>query len=51
MRNGDYTTTRFEAQLDAVELIFRTKTQANPESTVGLLAMGGSGYVIFNNYI
>ncbi|KAF3938458.1 hypothetical protein ABW19_dt0203538 [Dactylella cylindrospora] len=42
-RNGDYTPTRFEAQVDAVSLIFSAKTQANPESSVGLMSMGGKG--------
>lgn len=32
---------RWEAQSDAVNLIFNAKTQANPESTVGLMSMGG----------
>jgi len=35
--------TRFEAQADAVSLIFSAKTQANPESSVGLMTMGGKG--------
>ena len=34
---------RFEAQSDAVSLLFSAKTQANPESSVGLLSMGGKG--------
>ena len=34
---------RFEAQVDAVTLIFSAKTQANPESSVGLMSMGGKG--------
>ncbi|KAL2352200.1 hypothetical protein BJ546DRAFT_988846 [Cryomyces antarcticus] len=42
-RNGDYVPSRFEAQADAVNLIFQAKTQANPESSVGLMSMGGSG--------
>lgn len=42
-RNGDYTPTRFEAQADAVSLIFSFITQANPESSVGLMSMGGKG--------
>ncbi|KAF3909122.1 hypothetical protein ABW21_db0206283 [Orbilia brochopaga] len=42
-RNGDYTPSRFEAQVDAVSLIFSAKTQANPESSVGLMSMGGTG--------
>lgn len=35
--------TRFQAQSDAVSLIHSAKTQANPESAVGLMSMGGSG--------
>jgi len=42
-RNGDYVPSRFEAQADAVNLIFSAKTQANPESSVGLMSMGGKG--------
>lgn len=42
-RNGDYTPTRYEAQSDAVSLIFSAITQANPESSVGLMSMGGRG--------
>ncbi|WEW58596.1 proteasome regulatory particle base subunit rpn10 [Emydomyces testavorans] len=42
-RNGDYLPTRFEAQADAINLIHSAKTQANPESSVGLMSMGGSG--------
>merc|ERR1711964_153357 len=42
-RNGDYTPTRYEAQADAVSLIFSAITQANPESSVGLMSMGGKG--------
>jgi len=42
-RNGDYPPTRFEAQSEAVSLIFSAKTQANAESSVGLMSMGGKG--------
>lgn len=34
---------RFGAQADAIHLIFSAKTQANPESSVGLMSMGGKG--------
>ncbi len=34
---------RFEAQADAMSLLFSAKTQANPESSVGLMSMGGNG--------
>ncbi|TID16962.1 putative 1-aminocyclopropane-1-carboxylate deaminase [Venturia nashicola] len=42
-RNGDYVPTRFDAQADAVNLIYNAKTNANPESSVGLMSMGGQG--------
>lgn len=42
-RNGDFLTTRYEAQLTATEFIFQNKINSNPENTVGLLAYGGSG--------
>ncbi|KAF2792231.1 hypothetical protein K505DRAFT_279194 [Melanomma pulvis-pyrius CBS 109.77] len=41
-RNGDYVPSRWEAQADAVNLIFSAKTGANPESSVGLMSMGGN---------
>lgn len=41
-RNGDYLPSRYEAQADAVNLIFSQKTNANPESSVGLMTMGGT---------
>ena len=41
MRNGDFAPTRFEAQYDAVSMLFTAKTNANPESTVGFLTMAG----------
>lgn len=43
MRNGDYLTSRYEAQLTATEFIFQNKVNSNPENTVGLLAYGGNG--------
>lgn len=42
-RNGDYVPSRWDAQADCVNLIFQYKTQANPESSVGLMSMGGNG--------
>ncbi|CAH0028608.1 unnamed protein product [Clonostachys rhizophaga] len=42
-RNGDYQPTRFDAQVDAVNTLFQTITQGNPESSVGLMNMGGKG--------
>ena len=47
MRNGDYMPTRMEAQNDAVNLIFASKTQQHPENTVGLMTMAGKGLRIF----
>ena len=43
MRNGDYLTSRYDAQLTATEFIFQNKVNSNPENTVGLLAYGGNG--------
>jgi 26S proteasome regulatory subunit N10 len=34
---------RWDAQADAANLIFQYKTQANPESSVGLMTMGATG--------
>ncbi|PHH79557.1 hypothetical protein CDD80_4437 [Ophiocordyceps camponoti-rufipedis] len=42
-RNGDYQPTRFDAQVDAVNVLFQSITQGNPESSVGLMSMGGKG--------
>ncbi|KAK5941424.1 proteasome regulatory particle base subunit rpn10 [Knufia obscura] len=47
-RNGDYLPTRFQAQSEAVSLIFNAKTQANPESAVGLLSMAGTSPQVLN---
>ncbi|CAE6404711.1 unnamed protein product [Rhizoctonia solani] len=41
MRNGDYQPSRFGAQADAVNVVFTSKTDANPESTVGLMTLAG----------
>uniref|UniRef100_A0A7S3LEP2 VWFA domain-containing protein n=1 Tax=Amphora coffeiformis TaxID=265554 RepID=A0A7S3LEP2_9STRA len=38
MRNGDYVPSRLEAQVDAANLLAGAKTQAHPESTVGVSA-------------
>ncbi|KAK2462346.1 hypothetical protein APHAL10511_005652 [Amanita phalloides] len=43
MRNGDYQPTRFEAQSDAVNTVFQTKVDSNPENTVGIMTMAGKG--------
>jgi len=45
MRNGDYIPTRFSAQADAVNTVFQTKTDSNPENTVGIMTMAGKAYV------
>jgi 26S proteasome regulatory subunit N10 len=41
MRNGDYTPSRWEAQADAVNILFDAKTNSNPENMVGLMTMAG----------
>lgn len=43
MRNGDYQPTRLEAQADAVNVVFQTKIDANPENTVGIMTMAQKG--------
>ncbi|RLV95625.1 26S proteasome regulatory subunit RPN10 [Spathaspora sp. JA1] len=43
MRNGDYLTSRYDAQLTSTEFIFQNKINSNPENTVGLLAYGSNG--------
>jgi 26S proteasome regulatory subunit N10 len=40
-RNGDFPPSRFQSQADAVNLLAGARTQANPENTVGILAMAG----------
>ncbi|KAK1244686.1 hypothetical protein MKX07_003485 [Trichoderma sp. CBMAI-0711] len=42
-RNGDYQPTRFDSQVDAVNVLFQSITSGNPESSVGLMSMGGKG--------
>eukprot|EP00211_Chloroparvula_japonica_P016544 CAMPEP_0119129992 /NCGR_PEP_ID=MMETSP1310-20130426/7510_1 /TAXON_ID=464262 /ORGANISM="Genus nov. species nov., Strain RCC2339" /LENGTH=210 /DNA_ID=CAMNT_0007120455 /DNA_START=154 /DNA_END=782 /DNA_ORIENTATION=+ len=39
MRNGDYSSTRMEAQEDAVLLLANAKLSSNPESTVAVVSM------------
>ncbi|KAH7930337.1 hypothetical protein BV22DRAFT_1055288 [Leucogyrophana mollusca] len=43
MRNGDYQPSRFDAQSDAVNTIFQTKIDSNPENTVGVMTMANKG--------
>lgn len=43
MRNGDYLTNRFNAQLTTIEFIFQNKINTNLENMVGLLSHGGNG--------
>ncbi|ESK86203.1 multiubiquitin chain binding protein mbp1 [Moniliophthora roreri MCA 2997] len=43
MRNGDYQPTRFDAQADAINVVFQTKVDSNPENTVGVMSMAGKG--------
>lgn len=41
-RNGDYHSTRWEAQIDIAEKLIEVKINSNPENTVGLITMGGN---------
>lgn len=43
MRNEDFMSSRYEAQLSTTEYIFQNKVNSNPENTVGLLSYGGKG--------
>jgi 26S proteasome regulatory subunit N10 len=43
MRNGDYQPTRFGALADAVNKVFETKIDSNPENTVGVMTMANKG--------
>lgn len=40
-RNGDFTPTRFISMQDAANILCDAKTNQNPESTVGVMAMSG----------
>jgi hypothetical protein len=40
-RNGDYAPNRFQAQNDAVSMVFNSKTGSNPENTCGVMSMAG----------
>lgn len=42
-RNGDFQPSRFEAQADSVNIVADHVLQDNPESSVGLMSMGGKG--------
>ncbi|WFC97907.1 proteasome regulatory particle base subunit rpn10 [Malassezia yamatoensis] len=41
MRNGDYPPSRWDAQTDAVNILFDAKTNSHPENMVGILTMAG----------
>lgn len=41
MRNGDFLPTRWNAQSDAVSVLFDAKTSSNPENLVGVMTMAG----------
>lgn len=41
MRNGDFAPTRWNAQVDAVTVLFDAKTGSHPENTVGIMTMAG----------
>ncbi|KAL1880829.1 proteasome regulatory particle base subunit rpn10 [Paecilomyces lecythidis] len=49
-RNGDYTSTRWQAQVDAVSVIHTAKMRAHPQSAVGLMSMGGNGPEVLSTF-
>ncbi|KAJ5592020.1 26S proteasome non-ATPase regulatory subunit [Penicillium hispanicum] len=49
-RNGDYTSTRWQAQVDAVSIIHSVKMRVHPQSAVGLMSMGGKGPEVLSTF-
>jgi 26S proteasome regulatory subunit N10 len=49
-RNGDYTSTRWQAQVDAVSVIHSAKMRVHPQSAVGLMSMGGKGPEVLSTF-
>ncbi|OQE36978.1 hypothetical protein PENCOP_c011G06068 [Penicillium coprophilum] len=49
-RNGDYTTTRWQSQVDAVSIIHNAKMRLNAQSAVGLMSMGGKGPEVLSTF-
>ncbi|CCH58843.1 hypothetical protein TBLA_0A10650 [Henningerozyma blattae CBS 6284] len=49
-RNGDFTRTRYEAQMDAVEYIFQAKRNSNPENTIGLISAAGNNPQVLSTF-
>ncbi|KAF8759752.1 Ssl1-like [Rhizoctonia solani] len=47
--HGDYQPSRFGAQADAVNVVFTSKTDANPESTVGLMTLAGKAGTCYSH--
>lgn len=45
-RNCDYTPSRLDAQCDAANLICGTKTNQNPENSVGIITSGGERVIV-----
>ncbi|KAL4927099.1 proteasome regulatory particle base subunit RPN10 [Aspergillus undulatus] len=49
-RNGDYTSTRWQAQIDAVSVVHTAKMRVHPQSAVGLMSMGGKGPEVLSTF-
>lgn len=49
VRNGDYPTTRYDAMLATLELVFNSKINSNPENSVGLLSYSGDSTQILSS--
>ncbi|KAJ5625370.1 26S proteasome non-ATPase regulatory subunit [Penicillium lagena] len=49
-RNGDYTSTRWQAQVDAVSVLHGAKMRVHPQSAVGLMSMGGKGPEVLSTF-
>ncbi|CAL5867150.1 uncharacterized protein PFLUO_LOCUS1362 [Penicillium psychrofluorescens] len=49
-RNGDYTSTRWQAQVDAVSVLHGAKMRVHPQSAVGLMSMAGKGPEVLSTF-
>ena len=46
----DISSTRWQAQVDAVSVIHSAKMRAHPQSAVGLMSMGGKGPEVLSTF-
>lgn len=46
----DYSSTRWQAQIDAVSVVHTAKMRVHPQSAVGLMSMGGKGPEVLSTF-